>query len=354
MRIVRPPQPHQSKVPFAIVFGRSVVLGLSLIAAFGALATVASTALGDASLDAPADTVTATAAVIEPGQDLVAAREGSLDSLGAGLGTASDAPGSGLDGSSADDVAPSAAPAAQSASDEAPLGTDGDPSSASAEDAQQAAGESASGPVGDESDGSDPSQDGDVSVTTEAPVTTTSAPEAVPTTTTTLPVTTTSAPTTTTVPEATTTTLPATTTTTSTTTTTLPATTTTTEAPQASGSSDTANASALVTLFNQARAAEGAGSLSVSGSLTSFAVDWASQMASTGQLAHSPNWRTVVASTGGENVGVGFTSAQSMHNGWMGSSGHRANILNPAFDSVGIGVWIDGDGRRWWVAVFSG
>lgn len=39
----------------------------------------------------------------------------------------------------------------------------------------------------------------------------------------------------------------------------------------------------------------------------------------------------------GENVGWGFGSAQAMFNGWAGSSGHRAAMLNPQFKVVGIG-----------------
>lgn len=39
----------------------------------------------------------------------------------------------------------------------------------------------------------------------------------------------------------------------------------------------------------------------------------------------------------GENLAAGFADAQSAVAGWMGSPGHRANILDPAFSEVGFG-----------------
>ena len=38
-----------------------------------------------------------------------------------------------------------------------------------------------------------------------------------------------------------------------------------------------------------------------------------------------------------ENVGVGY-SVQALHDAFMGSTGHRANILNASYNRVGIGV----------------
>jgi len=39
----------------------------------------------------------------------------------------------------------------------------------------------------------------------------------------------------------------------------------------------------------------------------------------------------------GENIAAGYTSAQSVFNGWKASSGHNANMLNPSFKVIGIG-----------------
>jgi len=40
----------------------------------------------------------------------------------------------------------------------------------------------------------------------------------------------------------------------------------------------------------------------------------------------------------GENLAVGYRGAGATVDGWMGSPGHRANILNKAFDEVGLAV----------------
>ncbi|MBD2773011.1 hypothetical protein ICL16_13245 [Iningainema sp. BLCCT55] len=39
----------------------------------------------------------------------------------------------------------------------------------------------------------------------------------------------------------------------------------------------------------------------------------------------------------GENVASGYSSAQDVMRGWMNSTGHRANILNPNYREIGIG-----------------
>ena len=39
----------------------------------------------------------------------------------------------------------------------------------------------------------------------------------------------------------------------------------------------------------------------------------------------------------GENIAAGYSSASSVVNGWMNSSGHRANILSSSFNAIGIG-----------------
>ena len=45
----------------------------------------------------------------------------------------------------------------------------------------------------------------------------------------------------------------------------------------------------------------------------------------------------------GENIAAGYRSAESVVAGWMNSAGHRANILNPSFKSMGVsGVYSDG------------
>jgi uncharacterized protein YkwD len=40
----------------------------------------------------------------------------------------------------------------------------------------------------------------------------------------------------------------------------------------------------------------------------------------------------------GENIAIGYASAAATMDGWMNSPGHRANILQPAFTHLGVGV----------------
>lgn len=53
----------------------------------------------------------------------------------------------------------------------------------------------------------------------------------------------------------------------------------------------------------------------------------------------------------GENVGVGAT-VTSLHNAFMDSAGHRANILYSSFRNVGVGTKFK-NGRLWVVVVFE-
>ena len=53
----------------------------------------------------------------------------------------------------------------------------------------------------------------------------------------------------------------------------------------------------------------------------------------------------------GENVGVG-NDVNELHQAFMGSSGHRENVLYPSYTYVGVGV-IERDGRMWVTVTFE-
>lgn len=55
----------------------------------------------------------------------------------------------------------------------------------------------------------------------------------------------------------------------------------------------------------------------------------------------------------GENIAWGQKSPEQVMNAWMNSSGHRANILNPNFQNIGIGYYQDANGRNYWVQLFT-
>lgn len=49
-----------------------------------------------------------------------------------------------------------------------------------------------------------------------------------------------------------------------------------------------------------------------------------------------------------ENVAAGFFDAPSVMAGWMGSKGHRRNILSRGARDIGIGVAAGKDGQLYW------
>ena len=48
----------------------------------------------------------------------------------------------------------------------------------------------------------------------------------------------------------------------------------------------------------------------------------------------------------GENLAVGYPTAEAVVDGWMHSPGHRANVLKPVFDEVGVAVAASSPERR--------
>lgn len=59
-------------------------------------------------------------------------------------------------------------------------------------------------------------------------------------------------------------------------------------------------------------------------------------------------------SAAGENIAAGQKTPQEVMNSWMNSSGHRANILNKNFDTIGIGVYQGGSYGIYWTQLFTG
>jgi uncharacterized protein YkwD len=106
--------------------------------------------------------------------------------------------------------------------------------------------------------------------------------------------------------------------------------------------------------FADERARAGIGAAPRSGELDAVARDWARQQAADGEMRHNPDLRDQVqpARAWYENVGHlrGVPSSTSyrdagvrLHEMWMGSDGHRANILRDPLTDVGIGVASSGD-----------
>ena len=56
----------------------------------------------------------------------------------------------------------------------------------------------------------------------------------------------------------------------------------------------------------------------------------------------------------GENIAAGQRTPEEVMNSWMNSSGHRANILNKNFDTIGIGFYEGGSYGTYWTQLFTG
>lgn len=117
---------------------------------------------------------------------------------------------------------------------------------------------------------------------------------------------------------------------------------------------EAAGESTILSLVNEARAAEGLGPLKLNSSLSSVSSKWAYQMAANGEMTHNPSYSSQIPSgwtRAGENVARGWPSATAVHDAWMKSAGHRANIMGDYTD-IGI-AFVTSGGTTWAVENFG-
>lgn len=107
-------------------------------------------------------------------------------------------------------------------------------------------------------------------------------------------------------------------------------------------------------LINTERRNRGIPELVYDAALIAKAESWADTMAQRGRVSHSSlrdgvgsGWRVL-----GENVGWARSTGE-MHSLFMGSSSHRATILDRRYTHFGVGVAVVG-GRHYTVHVFGG
>ena len=120
----------------------------------------------------------------------------------------------------------------------------------------------------------------------------------------------------------------------------------------------------VASLTNSERKAAGLGSLTLDSQLSKLARMKAEDMAKKGYFSHtSPTYGSafdmmkkygVSYRTAGENIAKGQKTAETVMNGWMNSSGHRANILNGAYTHIGVGYAKDSKGNTYWAQIFKG
>jgi uncharacterized protein YkwD len=106
---------------------------------------------------------------------------------------------------------------------------------------------------------------------------------------------------------------------------------------------------------NAERAERGLESVAWNEDLAAVARQWSEEMASTGRFEHQDTRELLRRDRLSGFVGVGeniFRStgpvpAGAIHAGWMRSAGHRANVVNPGWNRLGIGVYCGEDGSVW-------
>ncbi|NSC24132.1 CAP domain-containing protein [Streptomyces albus subsp. chlorinus] len=117
----------------------------------------------------------------------------------------------------------------------------------------------------------------------------------------------------------------------------------------------------VLTLVNQERAKAGCRPVSADGELAALAGGFSEDMARRGFFSHtSPDgespWDRAEAAgvedLGGENIARGQANARSVMDSWMHSPGHRANILNCDYRTLGVGAHF-AEGGPWWTQDFG-
>lgn len=117
----------------------------------------------------------------------------------------------------------------------------------------------------------------------------------------------------------------------------------------------------MVTLVNQERAEHGLAALTSRSDLGEVAYAWSVAMAETDELAHNPDHPSQICcwSAVSENVAVSDPHRmwhpgdpvdrimRELHQALLDSPGHRANLLDPQVDEIGVGIQVDRDGRVW-------
>lgn len=120
----------------------------------------------------------------------------------------------------------------------------------------------------------------------------------------------------------------------------------------------TPQAGEVLDLVNAERAKNGLSPLVLDPELTSNANVRAKEISEL--FSHSrPNGESCITAVTvdwmyvGENIAAGQPNAEAVMSDWMGSDGHRGNILSGNFTKIGIGVYSSG-GVLYWVQLFVG
>lgn len=103
-----------------------------------------------------------------------------------------------------------------------------------------------------------------------------------------------------------------------------------------------------VALTSRFRAENGLGPVTLDARLSRAAADQALLMARHDDLSHSIGWGNALPArlaavdydweVTAENIGMGYRTLSAAFDGWVGSAGHRANLLKAGVSQVGFGA----------------
>lgn len=131
--------------------------------------------------------------------------------------------------------------------------------------------------------------------------------------------------------------------------------------PPKAVSPQTAAEAEVLKLVNQEREKVGCSPVTASGTLAKLAQAFSEDMAKLDFFDHTdPSGATPwdradvlgIANLGGENIARGQADAEAVMEAWMNSPGHRENILNCDFKTLGVGAHFAAGGP-WWTQDFG-
>ncbi len=127
-------------------------------------------------------------------------------------------------------------------------------------------------------------------------------------------------------------------------------------------SSATAYEDQVITLVNKERSKRGLQTLKKNATLAYVARLKSKDMATKGYFSHtSPTYGSpftmmqhygIRFSAAGENIAMGQPTPQAVMTAWMNSPGHKANILSPAYNQIGVGMAKSSRGSIYWTQEF--
>lgn len=131
--------------------------------------------------------------------------------------------------------------------------------------------------------------------------------------------------------------------------------------PETTPDSEHAFLKQVVDLVNAERAKEGLSPLSINTNVQAAAMVRAKECEQLfshtrpdgSSFATALKEQNVSYRSAGENIAWGQHSPKEVMNAWMNSPGHRANIMNPNFTTIGIGYYENANGTDYWCQLFT-